>query len=703
MSKFPSDLDTDADIPMVTNNVTEIGAEAINAIREAIFAIEATLGADVQGSAPSLTDRLNAVLNSDGTFKAAALVAAGLIALPITDSMVASSAAIKESKLDLDHATQALYNAIISNDIDILALQNNATAILSNFLAHVSGSGFRHDGYQILLDTDYPTSTPPDILPLTSISIGDAIFAIKERYFDHIGATKSSAHLAANIALNTGTLTRISSNNLQGAIEEVESLNEDLFIDHRDDLHASGFSNFANSRDGYGLNRQFLPAQHGSSVTAYVLLDRQTIQFDGYTLGALGVSPGDVVWISDPPEAIGSYTIDGVGPRLSIGALPALTSNQLAVAENILYDGYVSAAIFSPSSASTLKGNMAPTIHQSDIRTDSIQVSRPNAAKVLSLGINPRFIASGHSLGIEVGVGPGLSRSISISDLNYTRYAAPAQYVTIDSIVERINHVLQNRADGNAFPAAAYRVGDELLVSHNWCGSDDHYLKITSSGSTAQSLYILGLDGYGANVVDVDIRPTHTANYYVGGVSLHDVSSILTTSANITAQIFTFPNGENPLDLGVKVGHLLHLKSHPNTNERGTYFVTGVDASSITIHKNSGISTATGVEIEVLHDAIPIDEIQGYAKHALIETYYDSEGKGGFRLRADNSLVTNVTDKVRIVDVSDNFASGASTIDVSAAGTGRRLTFANGFYEEIPYDFSGTLHSETHQITRPPP
>lgn len=691
MSKFPSELDTSADLPMVTNNVTEIGSEAINALREAIFAIEHTLGTNVSGSAASLRSRLDAVLNPDGTFKSAALVAAGLIALPITNSMVASSAAIDESKLDLDYATQTLYNAIISNDIDILALQNNINSILANFLSHVSGSSYRHDGYQILLESAYPATPPPNIAPLTSVSIGEAIYALKNSHFDHIGASKVGAHRASNIAVDNGSLTKITASNVQAAIVELESLNEDLFVDHRDDLHASGFSNFANSRDGYGLNRQFLPSQHGATVTARVLPDRQIMQFDGYVLSTLSVSQGDVVWVSAPASAMGSYTIDGIGPRSAIGIRPALAPDQVAIAGHIDYDGYVSAAIFSPSSTSTFKGSMAPTIHQADVHVDSVQVSRPNAARVLSLGINTKFINSSHSLGLEVGVGGGLSRSISITNLHYDRYITPASTVTIDSVVERINHVLQNRLDGYAFPAAAYRVGDELLLSHNWCGSDDFHLKVTSSGSTPQSLYLLGLDGYGAGIVDTSAYPTHTAKYYVGGTALTDVAPILLATANITYQTLIFPNGENPSDLGVKTGHLLHLKSHTNTGERGTYFITGVNTSSITIHKSGGITSDTGVEIEVLHDAIPLDEIQVTSQHSLIETFYDYTGCGGFRIRSDNDLVTNVTNSVRIVDLSDNFVHGISSIDVTAAGTGKRLAFSGGVEKEIPYNFSGRL------------
>ncbi len=701
MSQFPDNLDTDADLPYISNNITEIGAEAINAIREAIFAIEATLGRNAQGSESSLASRLDAVLNPDGTFKAAALIAAGLIALPITNEMVGDSAAIAESKLDLEHSTQSLYNQIISNDIDIAALQAAINGILANFLAHISGSSFQHDGFQILLDSDYPNSVPPAAAPLTSISLGDAFYELKNEYFDHIDSEKVGAHNAASIALDTSALEVLTSENLQDAIEELEGISGTFLIDHRDDLHANGFSNFANYRDGYGLNRQILPDTRGDTVEVYISTDRRTIEFTGYTIGSYNVNPGDVVVINTPTSAAGRYTIDSIGARSAIGSKPALTSSQLYLAEHIQYDGYAEAAIFSPSSISTLKGNMAPTIHQSDIRVDSIQVARPNAAKILSLGINPRFITSSDTLGIEVGVGPGLSRTIQVDSLDLDRDLATSVPPTIDTVVQRINHVFQNRSDGNAFPAAAYRVGDELLLSHNWSGSDDYYIKVTSTDSTQTGLYVLGMDGYGANIVDTAVYPTQTASFYVNGERLRDVGTILATTANVTAQTFTFPNGENPLELGVRVGHLLHLKSHSQTDSLGTYFITGVNASSVVIHKNSGIPTQNGVEIEIVHDAIPLDELQGSLNQSIIEIYYDSAGAGGYNLRASNDLVTNVTNSVRIIDISDNFISSTETIVVATSGSGLSLSFTGGVERIVSGNFSGraVLRNESNSST----
>ena len=688
MSQFPTKLDSDADLPRVDNNITEMGTEAINALRAAVFALEGTLGAGVQGSASTLATRLNAVLNPDGTFKSSALVAAGLIALPITNAMVGSTAGILESKLNLDVATQVLQNQIDSNDIDILALQNAANSILANFAAHVAGTSFRHDGYAIYLDSNSTSITPIDFAPFTATTVTQAIYALKNDYLNHKNG--SAAHQAKNISVDPTNFTKLTGTNAQTTFEQVDQLSETELIDHRDDLHANGFANWANNSDGYNASRQFVPSTFGTYMTAFIDTSLKNIQFPGQNLALLGVKPGDVVAINSPSTLNGFYAIDDVGARASIGSLAALQADQLEIVETFADDGYVSAAIFAQSSINTFKANMAPTIHQSDIRVDSIQVARPNAAKIVSLGFNSKFINGSGSLVIEVGVGSGLSRTISISNLNLNRNLAPVSTVTIDTVIERLNYVFQNRADGYAFPVAAYRVGDELCLSHNWDESNDFYIKI-SSASTSSILYSLGLDASGANAVDVKIHPTQTAHFYVNGVKFKATATILDTKANIVGQTFTLPGGENPLDKGIKVGHLVHLQDHPITSERGTYFITAVTSSTITIHKNVGITTASNINIKILHDSIPLDENQNYNKQTIFEIFFDSQGRGGYNARLESE---NNISNLKITDISDNFSVSNTTYSLSStllAGGGKAITLQSGLAQIIPQDYNGNI------------
>ena len=114
MSNFPTSIDDDSTLPSVSDNITEIGEEAINALKDAIINIENEIGIGASGSAGSIADRIGISLEADGTIKASAITGLGLVTLPISDSHISNSAQIKESKLLLDYSTATLFSTITS-------------------------------------------------------------------------------------------------------------------------------------------------------------------------------------------------------------------------------------------------------------------------------------------------------------------------------------------------------------------------------------------------------------------------------------------------------------------------------------------------------------------------------------------------------------------------------------------------------------
>src|SRR5271154_5825025 len=112
MSNYPTAYDDDSTLPPVNNNIDQIGGDAINALRDAVFNIEMALGTNIAGSTPNLADRLGVFINPDGTPNASIIYALGLVTLPISNSMIAPAAGIQESKLMLDYPTQDLFNYI---------------------------------------------------------------------------------------------------------------------------------------------------------------------------------------------------------------------------------------------------------------------------------------------------------------------------------------------------------------------------------------------------------------------------------------------------------------------------------------------------------------------------------------------------------------------------------------------------------------
>ena len=154
MSSFPSNLDDDSTLPRVDNSITEEGAQAINAQRDAIFSMQNEMGLGSSGSAGSLAARLGVSLNPDGSIKSSALTALGLVTLPITNAQVAGNAGIQESKLALDHPTSSLFGRITSINSKVETALNFIVNHGSKLEPHLIGDTYRHVMNHINIDSN---------------------------------------------------------------------------------------------------------------------------------------------------------------------------------------------------------------------------------------------------------------------------------------------------------------------------------------------------------------------------------------------------------------------------------------------------------------------------------------------------------------------------------------------------------------------
>lgn len=244
MSNYPAQIDTNAELPLVVDGVTETTAEIINSIREAVVAIETALGVSPQGTATDLTTRIANALNPDGTIKSSALPST-LIDLPLNNEDIGVSAAIVESKLNLDVSTQTLQDQITSNDIDIASLQGNLASLLSRYVRHISGLGDRHNATHInhVLSDGYGAGI--------GTTVATALDYLEGKIETHKQATNGREHYASAIeydpgTVNAGTIDIITANNVQEAIEEIEtSILEQIRL-HNDLAHSDGIA-----ADGY--------------------------------------------------------------------------------------------------------------------------------------------------------------------------------------------------------------------------------------------------------------------------------------------------------------------------------------------------------------------------------------------------------------------------------------------------------------------
>lgn len=696
MSQYPGNKDDNGSLPSVADNTTEFSGSDINALRDAILAIQNAIGVDPQGSTSDLVSRLSESLNDDGSLKASALLAAGLIALPITNAMISAGAAVEESKLDLDYATQTLFNSIQSNDVDIAQLQNAINSLLARFAAHISGADFNHDGYQIFLDNN-STLTPPSWLPgISATDVSNALRLMNERFVNHSAPSAIDSHSASSISVSDTNLS-FSTSDAQDAIEKIDAIAVQSLNSHIDSMHANGFDNWANTQDGYNEFVSIYPNLVGTF--AGMTTSSSTIMDIGVDAASFNIQPGDVLQVQDGYSNAGLYTIYAVGPRDAVGSKAALINTQVEVS-GLFVDSAESVAgrIVGPASISNLKSTCASTIHfGKSVIVDSIRVSRPNAAKIISLGVNPTLVArqgdftNGPIVTLRAGIGNNQYKEVSIDNLHYNRDGVAATKVTLQTIADRLNYAFQGIGGGfetNRIPLSAYVVGSEIMISHNWVGDGNYYVQLMSgTGANSEGNFLLGFDSFGADVVDSINRPSQTSRFYVNGNSYSDVKSIYSGSVDFTAGGLATFSSFDPVAAGVQVGHLLHLPLSSTPAKAGTYTITGVTSSTVTIDDNSIVGVEPGVAIEIVNDTVPLNDFSG-EQDAIVETFIKPDGSLGYNERYNAGAVAGI----KALRVSDNFAASTYKIITTLSGGDTLLrlgTSSSGTL--IPSGFTGEV------------
>ena len=144
MSNFPINFDDDTTLPFINDNILDMGGEAINALRDAVFNIEQNIALTAAGNTGSISNRLDISLFPDGTIKPSAIASLGLVTLPITNDQIADSAQIPEYKLKLDYKTQNLYNYILDLSTDINKAISWIATTGIKLEPHIEGLAFKH-------------------------------------------------------------------------------------------------------------------------------------------------------------------------------------------------------------------------------------------------------------------------------------------------------------------------------------------------------------------------------------------------------------------------------------------------------------------------------------------------------------------------------------------------------------------------------
>ena len=227
-SKYPTQIDTSIEIPVVRDNILEIGSDALNSIRSAIFQIERTLGINPQGAVGnSVSDRLNKSLDGNGNILKSALDRANILSGPLSNSDVSSAASISESKLNLDFPTQLLQDEISILNSQIDSIVQLVESINTNLSAHINPMAKdRHGGIAISISA---TETQPSDVATMSLSDGNSQSTFEEIYNSHINYTgdsislENNSHAANQIFFDSSVAMEslTDSSDVQGVIEDL--------------------------------------------------------------------------------------------------------------------------------------------------------------------------------------------------------------------------------------------------------------------------------------------------------------------------------------------------------------------------------------------------------------------------------------------------------------------------------------------------
>lgn len=503
MTVYPSDIDDDATILRISDNISELGEQAINQLRDAVFAIESTLGINPQGSAGTVVNRLDQSLDASGNIKASALASIGLITLPITDSQVATNAAIQESKLALDFGTSSLRSLIVANTATLNSLSAFATATNADLLIHIGGGTVLTDGSTLgrhvasHIDLNSIPNDGRDTLftwgglldkdgvQRTATNVASALEQINNDFVDHQNAT-ADAHVATAISVDTGSFVEIPSDadtvqKALDAIDDAETLNIGI---HRATMHANGVPHAARSNvknlDGYSQNivpstevKTFLvrppatvPKDNNTTGDDLVqfLPDNTGFVFDSYFTQ---VRPGDIITINYGNGVVSKYPVESFRFVPNTEWFVRLNGVNLFNTPDG-YDGYSYARIDRPLFDPSTQGVLAAASANNDIDTDitgSIIVGHPRGASVVGLGFDANKLNSTHyNLYLELyPTGNPVDKVIVMPAIDVTANAGvtPGQY-TIDRVVQNINNGF--RAGGYNYRFIAFNHKGELGI-----------------------------------------------------------------------------------------------------------------------------------------------------------------------------------------------------------------------------------------------
>jgi len=569
MTKFPSALDTDLELPPVWDNIVEIGEEAINAVRSAMFAVEETLGINPQGSLSSVADRLNVSLNADGTVKPSAIAGLGLVVLPITNDQVSPTAAIDESKLNLIYSTSFLYTLFANLDAAVDVLEGFVSTTGIKVEPHISGAAFRHKLSHI--DMNSGTLNKVNISTGTVISrdLTNAYTFASELSNDLLSHTRADnsgntttppanqAHNASGIYINSSNFVSVpqTADDLQSFAEFVDNSSLVLLGSRTQNLFGNGIPRA--TRNTSLINDTAAEAiVDPTPATTYLLFSAATAPVDDIEHGdnVILLNPGSEVLANNTFDAQFSQVKPGdyITINYGNGTVPVQftidSTKKFLNGSTRVYSVRINGKNLYASSDAIIRIDR-PFFHNSKYNSlalaaannsfselPSLIISNPGGATALGIGFDPDKLDQGHyNLYLALyPTGNPVEKTLVLPAIDVTGDTGNnVGSYSLDGVVETINNKFRQPGFNFRFIAFAYQgqIGITLADRYNDAsfsiisGNPDGYGDYTASSNASFPNNIVdnynGIDPFGFGLSGANVAsPPFAISYSTPATAL---------------------------------------------------------------------------------------------------------------------------------------------------------------------------------------
>jgi hypothetical protein len=706
-SKYPNQVDTSAEIPVVRDGITEISSEFFNSLRSAIIQIEKTLGVNPQGAVGlTVGDRISNSLDSSGNLSKEALDKANVIYGPIIDDNISQSASISESKLKLNFPTNVLQSQIstINSLIDGIVLKIDELNIL--FSAHINPNATgRHYAKSILVESYTQSSSDLATTSFEQSSLQTFAENLYSKHINYSGASISptnNSHLASQIYFDSQPISDLtSSSDVQTAIEDIASLNSESIRDNFSYLNSNAQIRFGRKKslfEGNDKNLVIIPAIEviysiSSTSVTKLTLSAPTLPTQSISKFDLVRLAGTLNSVDDGEYYVESFEMDGSNiSTISIFAQVKTDSSGSATI-SVFKNSYEN------NNFNGLNTTVRPRFNYTN--TPDIVVAHPNAASIISFGFDSSNITALNNK-IKILVDGELEQEFETFDSTLSEDSQ-----NIDSVVYKLNTQFVE----NKFPVMAYKVRRascyELALTHivpDLSGDiKQRSLKLSvaadSDGTSSLGFSSkLDITYYGANGNPVLLNGNLLKDFYKI-LSFDNTTAYLNPSSqriSLNSGVFS--------SYGVAVGDTVVVSGATDSNDDGAFRILNVDAQNIDLDLTSftfsGSLNETSI-IYIIKNSIPLytlnfEEVSETSGFSLVDSLMDINGFVFFNKRAEiSSPISSSSIFASIIDMSagyliDDFATltidtnGDAFITDSNLTDGEKVTVTSNGIFNIP-------------------